>query len=182
MKVKDVMKAREVARSLQRRLGYPYRVRDWVEMNRNLFSALKLEKLVVFIVLTLIIFVAALNIFSVLYMVVQDKKRSIAILRAMGSSAKDILKIFMIQGLIIGIIGASVGFVLGFGGVWVQHKYGVVKLDPQVYNIEHVPVKVMPLDVILITIAAVGLSLLATYFPARLAARMDPVEVLRYEG
>ena len=182
VKVDDVMRAREVARALQKELGYPYRVRDWMEMNRNLFSALKLEKLVVFIVLTLIIFVAALNIFSVLYMVVQDKKRSIAILRAMGASARDVLRIFMIQGLIIGLVGAVLGFVLGFGGVWIQHEYGVVKHDPQVYNIEHVPVKIMPLDVFFITVAAIGLSLVATYFPARLAARTDPVEVLRYEG
>jgi len=182
VRVDEVMKARGVARSLQKKLGYPYRVRDWVEMNRNLFSALKLEKLVVFIILTLIVFVAALNIFSVLYMVVQDKKRGIAILRAMGSSASDILKIFMLQGLVIGLIGALAGFVLGFGGVWVQYKYGVVKLDPQVYNIEHVPVKIMFWDVVFITLAAIGLSLIATYFPARLAAKTDSVEVLRYEG
>lgn len=182
VKVSDVMQAREVARRMQMKLGYPYRVRDWMEMNRNLFSALKLEKLLVFIVLTIIVFVAALNIFNVLYMVVQDKKRSIAILRAMGASTRDILRVFMIQGLIIGLIGAFLGFVIGFGTVWLQHEYGLVKLDPQVYNIDRVPVKVMPLDILLIALAAVGLTFIATYFPARLAAKTDTVEILRYEG
>lgn len=182
VKVSDVMQAREIARRLERKLGYPYRVRDWMEMNRNLFSALKLEKLLVFIVLTIIVFVAALNIFNLLYMVVQDKKRSIAILRAMGASTSDILKVFMIQGLIIGLVGSLLGFVAGFGTVWLQHKYGLVKLDPQVYNIDRVPVKVMPLDMFFIALAAIGLTFIATYFPARLAAKTDAVEVLRYEG
>lgn len=177
----DVMNADRISDALQAHLGFPLRTKDWMEMNSNLFSALKLEKVALFVILTLIIFVASLNIFSTLYMVVKDKRRGIAILKAMGASKKQILRIFMIQGMIIGVSGGVSGFLLGMGGVIAQERFGILRLDPKVYNIDHIPMILHPLDFTLIALAAIGLSFIATVIPAYMASRINPVEVLRYE-
>ncbi len=181
VRVDDIMKAKAIARAIQAELGFPYRTKDWMEMNRNLFSALKLEKLVMFIILTIIVFVAALNIFSTLYMVVMDKQRSIAMLKTMGASARQVMRIFTIQGLYIGVIGSAAGLALGFALCLLQIKYKLVTLDPRIYYISELPMKLHPADFLIISLAALVLSFLATLAPSRIAARVDPVEVLRYE-
>jgi lipoprotein-releasing system permease protein len=181
MKVDDVWQAKQIGLELQNELGWPFRTKDWMEMNRNLYSALKLEKVVMFVIVSLIMFVAALNIFSTLYMLVMDKKKSIAILKTMGATEGSIQKIFMRQGILIGVLGSAAGFILGVGLCLLQMKVGLVRLDPQVYFISELPMKFALLDFTLIALAAAVFSFAATIIPARIAARFDPVKVLRYE-
>ena len=177
----DIWKATTQSQIIANDLGWPYRTKDWVEMNRALYSALKLEKLAMFIVVSLIMFVAALNIFSTLYMLVMDKKKSIAILKTMGASDKSILRIFLYQGLMIGWIGSVGGFLLGVGLCLLQMKYTLVPLDPEVYMVAKLPMKFKIFDFMLIAGAAFVYSFVATYVPARIAARFEPVSVIRYE-
>jgi len=181
IKVADIWEVNRVARAIQEKLGYGYRTQTWQQMNRNLFSALKLEKLVMFLLLGLIVFVASLNIFSVIYMVVMDKRKSIAMLRAMGASAKQIQRVFMVQGNIIALIGTAIGVVLGIGMCLLQIHYRLVPLDSSVYYIDTLPMQPNPRDVLLIALFALGFGYLATILPARIASRMDPVKTLRYE-
>jgi lipoprotein-releasing system permease protein len=181
VKLADIYSARQIAESLRSRLGLPYWVRDWMQMNRNLFSALKLEKVVMFIILTLIILVAAFNIVSSLIMLVMEKTRDIAILKAMGATTASIRKIFVMEGFLIGISGTILGLLGGFVLCSLLKKYQFIELPRDVYYISTLPVKMELLDVGMIALAAILISLLATLYPSRQAAKLDPAEALRYE-
>ncbi len=182
VRVDDIYQADRVARAVGKALaGYPYWSRDWMRMNRNLFSALKLEKIVMFIILTLIILVAAFNIIGTLIMVVIEKTRDIAILKSMGATRRSIMKIFMIEGAVIGLVGTLLGLVGGYTLCKLLATYQFIELPPDVYYISTLPVKMDPIDVTLIVLAAIVISLVATVYPAWQASRLDPAEAIRYE-
>ena len=179
-RVTDIYKAREVAQRVVKTLGYPYWVRDWMQMNRNLFSALKLEKTVMFIILALIILVAAFNIASSLIMMVMEKSKDIAILKAMGATDRSIRKIFVYEGLLIGALGTLLGVVIGFVMCTLLEKYKFIELPGDVYYLTTLPVKLDFVDVLVIAASALIICFLATLYPARQASRLDPVEAIRY--
>ncbi|MCU0588451.1 MAG: lipoprotein-releasing ABC transporter permease subunit [Syntrophobacteraceae bacterium] len=181
MKLTDIYDAQKVGDKLRAQLAYPFYVRDWMQMNHSLFSALKLEKVVMFIILTLIILVAAFNIVSSLIMMVMEKTRDIAILKAMGATTARIRKIFVLEGLMIGVSGTVLGLFGGFSLCALLKKYKFIELPPEVYYIPTLPVQVNAVDVWLIALAAIFISLLATIYPSRQAAKLDPAEALRYE-
>jgi len=160
-----------------------------MEMNRNLFSALKLEKVAMFIILTLIILVAALNIISTLIMVVMEKGKDIAILKSLGATSGSIMKIFMIEGLIIGVTGTLLGTALGLAAALnlesiiqlIEQVFNFKVLPPSIYYIDKFPSKVEPMMVVAIAAISIGISFIATLYPSWQASRFDPVEGLRYE-
>ncbi|MFZ2198658.1 MAG: lipoprotein-releasing ABC transporter permease subunit [Thermodesulfovibrionales bacterium] len=177
----DIYKAPEIKKHLQKKLGFPFYVMDWMQMNKNLFSALKLEKFAMFVILVLIILVASFNIISNLIMNVMEKSREIAILKAIGATNKSIMAIFILQGLFIGIIGTTVGVLGGFGLGYILNTYQIIKLPADVYYLSHLPVKMNLFDFVTVSLSAVTITLLATIYPAWQAAKLDPVEPLRYE-
>jgi lipoprotein-releasing system permease protein len=177
----DVYQARRVSKEIGAALGMPYWTRDWTEMNRNLFSAIQLEKTAMFVILTLIIFVAAFAIISHLILMVAEKRREIGVLRALGASGGSITLVFMAEGVLIGLVGTVVGTVLGVTIGLVQDRYHVVKIPGDVYQLSELPMKMHPPELVLIAVAALALSFLATLYPSRQAARLHPVDVLRYE-
>ena len=179
-RVTDIYKAREVAEKVVAKLGYPYWVRDWMQMNRNLFSALKLEKTVMFIILALIILVAAFNIASSLIMMVMEKTKDIAILKAMGATDASIRKIFVFEGLLIGALGTFLGVVIGFIMCTLLEKYKFIELPGDVYYLTTLPVNLDLTDVAVIAASAMIICFLATLYPARQASKLDPVEAIRY--
>ena len=189
IKTNDIYKVKEIGREIRRKMGFPFWTQDWMEMNRNLFSALRLEKIAMFIILVLIVLVAAFNIISTLIMVVMEKNKDIAILKSMGASSRSILKIFTIEGGVIGVVGTFLGTILGLGAAFnlekitdfVERLFGFKILSSDVYYIDKLPSQVNPLDVILIVLTAVLISLLATLYPAWRASKLDPAEALRYE-
>ncbi len=181
VKVKDVYKSDSVAKAIQDELGSPFWTKDWKAMNRSFFSALKLEKVTMFIILTMIVLVGAMNIISTLVMVVMEKTRDIAILRAMGASARSIMSIFMIQGVMVGLIGTLAGLASGLGLCHLLAKYKFISLPSDVYYISTLPVRVEAWDVWFVGLAAVGISFLATLYPSLHASKLDPVEAIRYE-
>lgn len=181
VKTNDVYMTHEIADRIQGELGLSFWVRDWREMNQNLFSALKLEKITMFIILVLIIIVAAFNIVGTLILVVMEKGREIAILKAMGATRKNIGRIFMLEGLIIGLGGTVLGLMLGLGLCYILANYQFVELPASVYYVTTLPVKVQLMDVVTICLAAVAVSFTATVYPARRASLLNPVEILRYE-
>ena len=173
--------ASAVARAIEDTLGYPYYTRTWEQQNSSLFKALKLEKLGMSVILLLIIVVAALNIVGTLTMVVRDKTREIGILKAMGLRAASVRRIFMVQGLVIGVVGTGIGLVLGVATSVIVNRYRLITLDPQIYFIDHLPVHMQTLDVVLIALLGVGVATLATVFPALQASRLFPIEAIRSE-
>ncbi len=181
VKVTEVNQSDVIAKKIQKALGYPYWTKDWKLMNRSLFSALKLEKLTMFVILTMIVLVGALNIISTLVMVVMEKTRDVAILRAMGASAKSIMSIFMFQGILVGVIGTIAGLSSGLGICHLLSRYKFISLPADVYYISKLPVQVVLSDVATVAAAAVVISFLATLYPAWYASRLNPVESFRYE-
>ena len=164
---------------LQRRLGPPYQVEDWTEINKQLYAALSLEKKAISLTIGLIIMVAALNIVASLVLLVMEKSRDIAILRTMGAPARAIRLIFMLQGVTIGCVGTIVGAVLGLIVCVVADRYRLISLPGDVYQISYLPFRVQAVDVVVIVLSAVGVCFLATIYPARQAGRLDPAEALR---
>jgi lipoprotein-releasing system permease protein len=173
--------APEIARSLTDSLGVTFRIVDWNQQNSSLFTALKLEKLGMTVILLLIVLVAAFNIISTLIMVVTDKTREIGILRAMGMPAKSVRRVFFAQGLVIGVVGTGAGLVIGLTASILIGRRRLISLDPSIYFIDHLPVATQPLDVTLIVIASLAVAALATVYPAVQAARLYPVEAIRHE-
>lgn len=181
LKVDDIYAAPDIAARVGEKLGYPYYVRHWAEMNANLFAALKLEKTAMFIILTLIVLVGSFSIVTTLVMLVMEKTRDIAILMSMGAKAGGIRRVFMLQGLIIGAVGTALGYALGIGLALLLKRYQFVELPKNVYPVDRLPVLLEWPDMALVGVAAMVLCFLATIYPARQAANLEPVEALRHE-
>ncbi len=181
VKIKNIYKAGEISRKIKTTLKYPFWVRDWMEMNKNLFSALKLEQVTMFIILTLIIFVAAFNIASTLIMMVMEKNRDIAILKAIGAKSKDIMNIFMYEGLIIGTVGTFIGAIFGIAICILLRKYQFITLPKDVYYISTLPVELNMLKISIIVVASIFICFIATIYPAWQASKLNPSQILRYE-
>jgi lipoprotein-releasing system permease protein len=177
----DIYKAPEVTKRLDSDLGFPYEVMDWMQMNKNLFSALKLEKFAMFVILVLIVLVASFNIISNLIMNVIEKSREIAILKAIGATNSGIMIVFMLQGLFIGLIGTFIGITGGYLLCYILNTYQIIKLPADVYYLSHLPVLMKLSDFIAVSTSAIVISFLATLYPAWQAAKLNPVEPLRYE-
>jgi len=176
----NVYDANKTAEALNAELGFPYWVRDWMQMNRNLFSALKLQKAVMFVILTLIILVAAFNIASSLIMMVMEKTREIAILKTMGATSRSVKKVFVIKGMVIGAVGTVIGVTFGWVLCTILKQYHFIELPEDVYYFTTLPVQLEATDVLLITSAALLLCFLSTLYPARQASRLNPVDAIRY--
>jgi lipoprotein-releasing system permease protein len=181
VKLADVYKAPEIQRTIAKKLGPRYFGRTWIDMNKNLFSALKLEKIAMFIILALIILVASFNIVSSLIMTVMEKQKDIAILKAIGAKKKSIIKIFMVEGISIGIVGALIGSFTGYLACQIQQTYKIVTLPKEVYYISALPMKISVFDVFIIALVTTCICILSTLYPSYRAAKIDPVETLRYE-
>jgi len=181
VKVRDIYRAGAVASRIRERLGYPYWAKDWMQSNRNLFSALKLEKAVMFIILALIVMVAAFNIISTLIMVVMDKTKDIAILMTMGATRRTVRRIFALEGMLIGIVGTVGGTLLGGILCLLLARYRFIRLPSDVYYISTLPVDLSPGILLLVGASSVLICFLATFYPSRQASRIDPAEAIRYE-
>jgi lipoprotein-releasing system permease protein len=180
-RITDIYRAEEISSRFQKKLGNRFVVNNWIRQNQSLFSAMKLEKIMLFITIGLIVLVASFNVISTLVMMVLDKTSDIAILMAMGCTSRQIMRIFMLQGILIGVAGTIVGAVLGVVGSWVMDHYRVIQLPLDVYFIPYLPFRVRPVDFILITVTAVAISFVSTLYPALRASRINPSEALRYE-
>jgi lipoprotein-releasing system permease protein len=181
LRVDDLALAPEVAATILQTFGSEYLAEDWTVMNRALFSALSVEKVAISLTIGLIVMVAALNIVASLVLLVMEKHRDIAILKTMGASARSVMAIFMMQGLIIGIVGTAVGAAAGFVVSYVLDRYRLVRIPVDVYQVSYVPFRVLPLDFMLVIAGAILICFVATLYPSRQAARLDPAQSLRYE-
>ncbi len=180
IRVEDIYQADKIAKRIGAQLGFPYRTQDWMQMNANLFYALRLEKVAMFVILTLIVLVAAFNIASTLIMMVMEKTKDIAILKAMGATNRHIMRIFVIKGMVIGFAGTILGVGLGTLLCAILKRYPIIKLPGDVYYFTSLPVQLQAMDVVSIALAAIGICFLATLYPARQAARLNPVDAIRY--
>jgi len=173
--------AKDVGDELAKKLQFPYRTVDWQEQNKSLFQALKLEKLGMGLILLLIVLVAAFNIVSNLTMVVADKTREIGILKAMGMTSGSVRRVFFAQGLVIGLVGTLLGVILGIAASLALGKYQFIKLNPEIYFIDHLPVATEAIDIVATIVASIGIAALATLYPSMQAARLYPIEAIRHE-
>jgi lipoprotein-releasing system permease protein len=174
------MQAPAVAAAISKTLGQEYFAQDWTTMNQSLFSALWLEKMAISITIGLIVMVAALNIVASLVLLVMEKSSDIAILKTMGASGRSVMFVFMLQGLIIGLVGTVAGAVSGVGLSWVLDRYRLIRVPGDVYQVSYVPFALLPVDITVVVVLAVLVCFTATIYPSRQAARLKPVEALRY--
>jgi len=181
LRVGDIAAAPQIAERVVDELGGDYVSQDWSELNQTLFSALWLEKMAISIAIGLIVMVAALQIVASLILLVMEKSRDIAILKTMGTSSRRVMTIFMLQGLIIGVIGTAVGAVCGLALCWVFDRYRLIQIPMDVYQVAYVPFVVQPIDIAVVIVSAVVICFLATIYPSRQASRLDPVQALRFE-
>jgi lipoprotein-releasing system permease protein len=181
VKLDDPFAARGIGRAIATRLGWPYWVRDWMEMNKNLFAALQLEKLALFVIVTIIVLVAAFAIIGHLVLLVAEKRKEIGILKALGAPGRSITTVFFSVGMTIGVVGTAAGSLAGLGLMWIQNTYKIIRLAGDVYQIDYLPMKLSGSDFALIVTATLAIAFLATIFPARRAGALAPAEVLRYE-
>ena len=181
VKVDDVYAAGKVSARIRSTLGHPYWAKDWMQTNRNLFSALRLEKVVMFIILVLIVMVAAFNIISTLIMIVMEKTRDIAVLMTMGATRGTILRVFALEGVLIGVVGTGIGTALGVLLCDLLRRYQFIRLPSDVYYISTLPVLLDPANILLVSGSSVLICFLATLYPSLQAARIDPAEAIRYE-
>lgn len=181
IRVQDVYQAKDVARRIQQRLGFPYSAEDWSRLWPNLFSALRLEKTVYFLVLLLMVIIGAFNIISTLIMVVMEKRKDIAILQSMGATRRSIRSIFLIKGCVIGTVGTLLGVLFGYGICLLIQHYQFIELPKDVFLISTVPVRIYLSNFVLVALASFVVCLLASIYPAWHAAKLDPVEIIRYE-
>ena len=181
LRLDDMFKAQEVVDTIVARLGAEYNPQDWADLNRNLFSALWLEKMAISITIGLIVMVAALNIIASLILLVMEKNRDIAILKTMGSSAASVRRIFMLQGLIIGLVGTTAGAIAGCLLIYIFDRYKLIQIPIDVYQISYVPFTLEPQDFVIVVLSAILICFVATIYPSRLAAKLDPAVALRYQ-
>ena len=181
LRVDDIYAAPEIANRVTEQLGTSYVAQDWADMNRPLFSALWLEKMAISITIGLIVMVAALNIIASLILLVMEKSRDIAILKTMGTSSKRVMTIFMLQGLIIGLVGTAIGATAGYALCWVADRYKLVQIPIDVYQVSHIPFVVRPFEFTVVIVSAVLICFVATLYPSRQASKLDPVQALRFE-
>jgi len=180
-KIDDIYQAPQVADVIRSRAGEGYDTTTWIEQNHSLFSALRIERLVTVLTIGLIVVVAALNIFIALVMMVMDKNRDIAVLRSMGARQRQVWAVFTLYGVAIGGLGTALGLILGYGFSWLGNTYKLIPLQADVYALSSVPFHAHPLDGVWIAVAALTISFLATLYPSLSAARLNPVDILRYE-
>ncbi len=181
LRVANIDEAPQISDRVVSELGSDYVSQDWADMNQALFSALWLEKMAISITIGLIVMVAALNIVASLVLLVMEKSRDIAILKTMGTSSRRVMTIFMLQGLVIGLIGTTVGAVCGLALCWVFDRYRLIQIPMDVYQVSYVPFVVEPFDFVVVIVSAIAICFLATIYPSRQASRLDPVQALRFE-
>ena len=181
VKLDDPFDAKRVGAAISSRLGFPFWIRDWMDMNRNLFAALQLEKLALFVIVTIIVLVAAFAIIGHLVLLVAEKRKEIGVLKAIGTSGSSITLVFFCVGMLISVAGTVAGSIVGLTLIWVQNTYKIIRLAGDVYQIDHLPMKLSTPDFVMIVGATLALSFLATVLPARRAGSLSPVDVLRYE-
>jgi len=182
VRVNDMYKAPQIGRDIVAALGgYPFAASNWIEMNRNLFKWIKTEKVLMFVILMLIVAVAAFNIISTLIMVVMEKRRDVGIMKSMGATSGSVMRIFMAEGVAVGIVGTILGSVIGFVGCFLLQKYKFITLPGDVYFIDRLPVKMEAGDFVMVALAAVAVCFAATIYPSWKASRLVPVDAIRYE-
>ncbi len=180
-KVDNLDRAPQIARDIEQEAGKGFQTNNWMEENRELFKALKLEQYVTFIIIALIVIVAALNILIALTMMVMEKTRDIAVMMSFGVEPAQVRRIFLVQGLLISLIGTVVGLVLGYFAAWAGGHYHFIHLSAEVYSIDTLPFAPRVLDGVIVSAVSIGISLLATLYPSYAASRVLPAEALRYE-
>ena len=181
VRLQDVYRSKTVAKTVIEALGSDYHIQDWSEMNKSLFSAIGLEKLAMFLIAALITLVAAFNIVSTLVMMVLEKQADIATLKSIGATSSSIMKIFMLEGIVIGTIGTCIGALAGITACWAADTYQWIRLDSGSYFLKYLPFTVTRSDVAIVMLASLLICFLSTIYPARQASKLDPVVVFRYE-